>query len=272
MGKQLVEKMIPSLNKMQWPASTELTPQGRQAYEVGRDKVDSYRLGEPKTLAAALRIFQSGNSQPFAYAGVAYTLVAAARERDSSYAQVGLDAAMEWLEKAQESAPDVVDINVIEGLVYIYSGRLDDARLILDYLQQQDPASYYLQVAELAYWQAQGNVQRAEEWFQQASQAAVTTPQRLRLISKMADFYMQQKLLDKALQMYKEAIHFDKENAWLWHNVSLIYWQQENYEEADRYNKQALKLANLPAARKMEAALKKKLSGSGILGRFIKGE
>jgi tetratricopeptide (TPR) repeat protein len=255
---------------MNWPQTPMATAQGRQTFEVGVDKLDTYK-GDPKTLAAALRTFQTGDSRPYAFAGVAYTLVLAAREQDGTYAEAGLDAAMEWLEKAQEMEPDLVDINVIEALIYTYSGRLDDARLVLDYLQQQDPRSFYLHKAEIAFWRKQGELEKTIYWFEQAVEEAVTVPQRLRLRAELGDFFLEKDMLDKALEVYREAVHFEKDNAWLWHKMSVVHWRQEDYEEAARCNAQALRLDDFPAARQMEEALKKEIESgsSGMLGRLF---
>jgi hypothetical protein len=122
MGQKLVEKMLPALDKMQWPETTAATELGRQAYEVGLDKADQY-VNDPKDLASALRTFQTGKSRPYAFAGAAYTLVKASREQNGSYTPAGLAEALTWLEKAQELDPDILEINVVEALIYIYSDR-----------------------------------------------------------------------------------------------------------------------------------------------------
>lgn len=270
MGKQLIEKMLPSLNKMDLPKDPTATELGRKAYDEGLDKVDSYN-GDPKILASALKVFSSGNSRPFACAGIAYTLIAASQEADGSYAPEGLEAAMAWLEKAQEGDPDNVQINMIEALVYIYGGELENARLVLDYLHEQDSMNYYLYVAEIAYWQKLEKLEETLEWLERAKESAVTVPQRLRLMAKMGDFYMKLKMMDKALDAYKNALKFDKQNAQMYHNIAIIYWKQENIDEAARFNQQTLKLADFPEARQLETQIKKKKSGSGVLGLFRRG-
>ena len=270
MGKILVDKLVPQLQKMRWPQTPSLTELGRKTYDAGLDKVDMYR-DDPKVLAEALRIFQTGDSLPYAYAGVAYTLLAAAQEKDGSYAEEGLEAAMEWLEMAQEAAMDEVDINMIEALVYIYSGRFEDARLVLNYLHDRNPNDYYVHVAEIIFWQAHDDIDQATHWYEKASLSAREVPQRLRLLTRMGEFYMKEMDYDKALQMYKEALHFNKEKPELWHSLSIIYWHQEEYEEASRANKQALKLGDIPAAHKMAEALKQKLGSTGLLSRFRRG-
>ncbi len=269
MGQKLVKKLLPSLRKMPLPATPEATTQGLQAYKIGLDTVDSYKR-DPKTLLDALGTFRSGGSRPFTCAGVAYTLVAASREQDGSYAPMGLDAAMKWVEKAQETEPDILLINMIEAFIYIFYGRFDDARLVLDYLRQQDTDNYYLHLAEMTFWQRQREVENTTLWYEQTVKSALNAPQRLRLQSRMGDFYLEQGVLDKALIMFKEAVHFDKDNYGLWHKISVAFYRQANYEEALHYNQRVLKMNDYPPARQLEAALKKKMSPEGgRLGRLF---
>ncbi len=268
MGKVLVEKMLPGLQKMPLPENKEATAQGRQTYDIGLEKVDEYK-GEPKTLVAALRIFQTCDSQPYVFAGVAYTLLAAAQETDDSYAQIGLDAAMEWLEKAQALAPNVVVINMIEAFIYVYSGRFEDTRLILDYLQDIEPGNLYLMRAEIAYWQGVGKLEEAVQWYQKAIDSADTVPRKLRLRNQLADCYLQFGQDDKALKLYQAAAHFSKEDPWLWHNMSIVYYNKEDFKEATRYNRMALNLLDFPDAREMERALRSKMGTGGLVNRLF---
>ena len=268
MGKQLVKQLLPVLDKMEWPKTRLATEHGRRIYVESLEKIDT-NSGEPQTVSAALRLLHTADSRPFAYAGVAYALLTLARENDGSYAQIGLDAAMEWLERAQEMEPDIVEINVIEALVYIYGGRLDDARLILNYLQGQEPLNYYLHLAEVAYWRHQRDTEQVLYWLKEAMEIALTVPQRLRLRVQMGDYYLECNQLDEALEVYREAVRFDRENAQLWHKMSIIYVRQENYEEAERANQITLRLKDFAAARQIETIIKKKKSGTGVLGRLF---
>jgi tetratricopeptide (TPR) repeat protein len=270
MGKKLLGQLLPALEKMQFSGTEALTPAGHTVFEVGRDRVDSYR-GDPRTLADALRTFQTADSLPYEYTGVALTALAAAREADGSYAPEGLEASLQWLEKAQELAPDVTDINVVEGFIYIYGRRLDDARLVLDYLHEQDQTHYYLGRAEIEYWRSQGDLQQALQWCEQAMQSAVTLPQRLRVRSIMADLYHELGDQEAALRSYREAIHFDPDNAWLWYRVAHLLWQSGAMDEAQRANQKARQLdPELPEAQELQQTLDAGADRGGILGRLFK--
>lgn len=269
MGKNLVEKLLPGLQKIKLPANPQATEQGRRAYEIGLETVDSYK-GDPKTLVDALGTFQSGQSRPFTCAGIAYILLAAAREQDGSYYQPGLEAAMTWLEQAQETEPDITLINMIEALIYCYNGRFEDARLVLDYLHQQRPDDYHLNVAEMTLAQQQGDIETAGLWYDKAVNSAINVPQKLRLQSRMGDFYLENSVFDKALMMFKEAAHFDNSNYQILHKISLIFYRQGELEEAQHYNQRVLRMNDYAPARQLEAKLKEILGkDTGMLGKLF---
>ncbi|MEZ4593702.1 MAG: hypothetical protein R3D55_21545 [Chloroflexota bacterium] len=268
MGQQIIAKLIPLLEKINWPAETAATEQGRRSFLVGLEKVDGYS-GDPNQLTAALKTFVTGGSRPYAFAGTAYTLIAAAAEPDGSYDADGLAAAMSWLEKAQELEPDVLEINMVEPLVYVFNGRLEDARLVLDYLHDLRPDDYYLYRIEVACWQALGDLEQTVEWFGKAAEAATTVPQRLTMRRQLADFYFTQKMWPEAKAAYQEAIHFDNSNPLIWHKLSIVHWQLEDVEEADKCNQQTLRLKDFPAARQLEEKIKEKKSDGGLFGRLF---
>jgi tetratricopeptide (TPR) repeat protein len=268
MGKELIEKLLPNLQKMPVPESQEATPQGRQTYVIGLQKVDEYK-GDTKTLVAALRIFQTCDSQPYAFGGVAYALVHAAREADGTYSEEGLDAAMAWLERAQEHAPNEVDINMIEAFVYIFNGRFEDARLVLDYLENIEPHNLYLMRAEIAYWEGLKELDEAIKWYKKAMDTADNVPQKFHLRNQMADLYLEHGEDDKALKIYQEAVHFSKEDPYLWHGISVVHYNRGDYKEAQKYNKLALDLQDFPDARQMEQEIKSKLGTGGLVSRLF---
>jgi tetratricopeptide (TPR) repeat protein len=268
MGEQLVTKLTTLVEKLTWPEQLAATELGRQIYEAALEKANAFR-GDPQTLATALRTLQTGDSRPYLFAGIAYILLIAARNPDGSYAPSGLTAAMEWLEKAQATEPDALPINVVEAFIYIYGGEYENARLVLDYLSRHEPDNHYLILAEIAFWQTQKKLEETVKWYLKGIKVAATVPQRIRLKRELGDCFLQFGVLDKALTIYKEVVNFDGKNPWLWHNMSVVYWHQENYEEAERCNKKALALLDFPPARQMETAVRRKLHPTGPLGRLF---
>ncbi|MDT8304349.1 MAG: tetratricopeptide repeat protein [Anaerolineae bacterium] len=269
MGQKLLAQLLPALEKMKFSGNNALTPVGYTVFEVGRDRIDGYR-GDPRTLGDALRMFQTADSLPYEYTGIALALLAAAREDDGSYAPQGLDAALTWLEQAQELVPDNVDINVVESFIYIYGQRLDDARLVLDYLQQQDDEHYYLHRAEIDYWRARGDLDQALSWSEKATSIAETVPQRLRVRSIMADLHAERGDREAALHSYRQAVHFDPDNAWLWYRVAQLYAEGGDWEEARKANEHALALdATLAEAQALQQSLDEREDRGNFLGRLF---
>jgi tetratricopeptide (TPR) repeat protein len=162
-----------------------------------------------------------------------------------------------------------VAINVIEAFVYIYSGRYEDSRLILDYLADIEPDNLYLMRAEIAYWQGVEKLEEAVQWYQKAIDAADTVPRKLRLRNQLADCYLHFGDDEKALAIYQEAAHFSKEDPWLWHNMSVVYYNREDFKDAAYFNKLALDLLDFPDAREMERAIRSKVGTGGLVNRLL---
>lgn len=276
MGRALLSQMVPALEKLTWTGKPHDTAVGALVYRTVIDQVDGYR-GDPNVLGLALRTARTCDSLPYTYAAIAYILLAASGPTGGSlhgatkeYDQEGLDLALTWLEKAQELVPDETDINVIEALIYIHGHRLEDARTVLDYLQGEMDATYFLMRAEMTYWQHVGDYEQALQWNRNAFEEATTVPQRLRLKSTAAAIFHEAGETEKALQAYKEALHFDSENAWLCHQISILHYEQDALEEATHFNERALKLQpDLAEAQQLRDTLTEQQRSSGLLGRLF---
>ena len=211
MGKKLVKQLLPGLEKMQLPENAA----GDSARSARRIESDWIRLIRIKAIRRrwldALGTFRSGQSRPFTCAGIAYTLVAASQEQDGSYDPIGLDAAMEWLEKAQETEPDILLINMIEALIYIYNGRFEDARLVLEYLHQQDADQLLFACGRDGSGATAGEIEKAGLWYEQGRQIGASMRRNdYDCKPGWGIFIWSKAFYDKALVMFKEAAHFDK--------------------------------------------------------------
>lgn len=268
MGKDLVNKLLPVLNKLDWPEGPAVTQFGLQTYEMGMDWVDQYE-GDTKVLQTAIKTFQSSDSRAYALAGVAYLLANMAREKNGSYDGESLDHAMGWLAQAQEIEPDRPHINFIEAQIYLFKGEIENARMVLDYLHEQAPYIYRLNITEALWQEKVGDLEGMDEFYAEAEKAATTVPQKVRIQTLMGDTYMKANNLDKAIKHYKQAIYFNREGEKLWHKLSLIYWKLEDYEECKRCNDMVLRLKpEHSSGLKVRAELKRKMETGGLFNRL----
>lgn len=272
MGKDLINKLLPVLEKIQWKEGTAATPFGVQTYEMGMDWVDQYE-GDVAVLQTAIKTFRSSDSRPYGYAGVAYLLTHMSRENDGSCDLNGLDEAMKWLGMAQEFEPDRPRINCIEAQIYLFKGELENARLILDYLAGESGHIYRYHVTEAMWCEAVEDYEGMEAFYAEAEKTADTVPKKLRLQTLLGDAYMKIENLEKALHHYKQAVYFNRDSDRLWHKMSLIHWRMQNYTECKRCNDTVMRLKPTKSAKRMQEELKKKLEpGGGNLFQRLRGE
>jgi tetratricopeptide (TPR) repeat protein len=256
---QQLEKMI---SEVRWPSEHRTTMDCRRAYESGLDAVNMYR-GDPNIFVEALKIFQSSRSCPYAYAGIAYTLaMAAASGKAKKY---GLQRAMEWLEKSQKQEPDRPEINFIEVAIYLNQGQLENARLVLDHLSQQDPHNYFVCLAEVDYWRELRDDDQYHHWLRQAKTGATNRSRQAFVLNSLANFYFDKKLYAKSINVYQRVAEIDPQDPWLWHNMSVMYVRLDRFKEADQCNKRALSLMDFGAAREIEQVIKQNRGGLGRL-------
>lgn len=57
MGAELLSKMLPAVEKMNWTSKTTITEIGLKSYEVALEHVDSYK-GDARVFRSALDVLQ----------------------------------------------------------------------------------------------------------------------------------------------------------------------------------------------------------------------
>lgn len=268
MGEELVRRMNAGLNKLSWDGQPHKTPLGVQTYQMALDIINEFS-GDVKIFDHALKRIRAGDSRPYRLAGVAYMLATAAREKDGSYAQAGLDEAMGWLERAQADEPDMPDINFIEARIYLYGNQLENARLVQDYLLEQAPYSYQVLVGEALLWQAQGDLAKMEMWFKKGAKYADNVPKKVGLHERIGDAYFAVGDYDRALAAYKESLHFSRETGRLWHKLSQVFWQKDDIEGCKNSNDRAIEFGVGAPALEIQQMIKRKLGTTGMLRRFL---
>jgi tetratricopeptide (TPR) repeat protein len=241
--------------------------QSRRAYEAGLDVINMYR-GDPSVFVEGLRRFQASRSCSYAQAGVAYTLAVASFAGSQTPDRRGLQNAMQWLERSQNYEPDRSEINFIEAVIYLNGKQFDKARMVLDYLTNQDPQNYYLIITEMEYWDQRGDEQKYFQWADKGLEAANQKGRQIFVMNSLAGFYLSKGDFEKSINVYLNLAELDPDDPWLWHNLSVMYVELEMFKEANQCNKQALSIMDFGAAREIEQVIKKNRSGiSRLFGR-----
>jgi tetratricopeptide (TPR) repeat protein len=248
---QMINQMIA---RMPIPEETAITPEATARFEQAVEVMYAYR-GEPQALIEGLKAYLATRCRPYVYAGIAGTLSTAAFEHDDQYDQEGVEQALTWLQRAQEIIPDRNEINLFEAIIYLHMKRYPDARTVLDYLAEAGPLSYRFCITEMSYWDAQKDMPKVEEWFEQAIALARGDQQRAYLLEMLAGIYLMNNILERSLRLFEEAVKFASNNPWAWHNMSVIHYRQRNYDPAARCNERALQLMDFGAARQMQALI-----------------
>lgn len=268
MGKELIAKILPVLDKIIWPQSEAMTQFGLQTYEMGMDWVDQ-REDNARAIQTAINTFKSSDSRPYALAGVAYLLTNLSKEKKGKYHQEGLAEAMKWLAAAQSIEPDRPQINFIEAQIYVFQDQLENARTVLDYLHEQAPYIYRLNITEALWQEKMGDFDGMEHFYMEAERSANTVPQKIRIQTILGDSFLQIDQYEKALEHYKQAIYFNREDPRLWHKKSLIYWRLEDLQNCKRCNEIVLRLSpDHKSGNRVKEELQKKLGGGSLFDRF----
>ncbi|MCP4417831.1 MAG: hypothetical protein GY805_14500 [Chloroflexi bacterium] len=261
-----LEDLLEHIGKMPQPTAHRNSATTRRLYQRGLDTINIYK-GRPNSITQGLDIFQATESNAYASAGIAYTLVIISSENDSTN-EIGLTEAMKWLEKAQEWEPNSTEINFIEALVYTHSNQYKNARLVLDHIAWEDPNNYYLALAEAEYYKKRLNNDQFFHWLEKANKVANTAARKAFIFNSAAHFFLRENDFQRAIKNFYQVTKIDPDDAWAWHSISWMFVQMEKYEDARLCNQRALSIMDFDAAREIEAQLgQKKKRG---FGRFFK--
>ena len=263
-----IEQLISLVRQMQWPVAQRTSMQTRRIYERGLDEINAFS-GDPVVYGNALNLFRQSDSCAYAYAGVAYTLAHVSwlnRKVDAT----GINEAMVWLEKAQEWERDRIEINFIEAFIYIISGELDNGRIILDHLGRQNAQYFHYCAMELLYWDYRQKGSNFRSWFEKALNHAGNPMQQAHVFSTAGSHFLHSGQFKQSIKLYKEVVKLKPDDAWAWHNMSVMLVKMDDYSNASLCNQKALSIMDFGAARRTEQEIQeyKKMS-SGRLGRLF---
>lgn len=256
MSNELVSQLLELLNKTEFPEVVPISAAHQHVYELGLDLLDSYR-GHPAELIEAMKAFLTSSTKAYALAGVAGVLIAASYIQGGNYEESGLQEAEKWLNQAQELEPDRVEINFLEAILYINWKKLDLARKVIQFLYADHPDNYHVCLAEMRYWTEQKNTSQVEHWYRTAAEAAHANPRRLvNALNNLAKYYLVAVDYEKAIRAYEQLTKYDPNDPWLWHNLSIAYYETRQDAKAVEANKRALSIMDFGAARHVQEVLK----------------
>ena len=197
MSSQLIDTINRHLHDSQLSSDITTSPASKEQYERGLDAVHAYR-GDSQQLFDALRLFQAIPSRPYAFAGVAYTLLAASYLYDTEYQAKGIEEAGRWLVEAQSSAPNLPEINFIIVIYYALQERYASPQAWLNTLIT-DPPNYYASIAEMRHWDKQDDIHKVYDAYLKATQSAERSEQRLYAIHLIAGSLLERQLAHTSL-------------------------------------------------------------------------
>ena len=245
-----VDDLLDLIAKARWPGTHRTNASIRARYVQGLDMVNAYR-GNPESYVQALRQFQATDACAYAYAGIAFTLIMASSKAKNQVYPKGYNAAMEWLEKAQEWEPNRVEINFIEAVMYINSGQFENGRLVLDHISQAAPDHYYICLTEVNYWHKVKQSEKELHWLKKAFKVANSPARQANVYNWLALFYMEDGYFERAIKYFHEVVKRDSQDAWAWHNMSYMFLRLNKLENAKMCNEKALSIMDFQAAREI---------------------
>ncbi len=253
MSSQLIDTINRHLHNYEWSSDITTSPATKEQYERGIDAVHAYR-GNPQQLLDALALFQAIPSRPYAFAGVAYILLAASYLYDTEYQAEGVEEAGRWLVEAQSHVANLPEINFIIVIYYALQERFASAQAWLNTLIS-DPPNYYASIAEMRYWEKENDIHKVYESYLRATQSAGRSEQRLYAIHLVAGSLLKANLPIQASEMYEHLAQYVTNDPWLWHNLSVAYYQMGEYKKAHGANQSALNLMDSHVVRDMTKRL-----------------
>ncbi|MBN9390095.1 MAG: hypothetical protein J0I20_18855 [Chloroflexi bacterium] len=246
-------------HQIEWPPNREILPGSRAIYERGLDILNTYR-GHPEVLVESLRIFHSTNVLPYALAGLSATLSLSSYISGTDFEPVGTQEALRWLKMAQSMAPNLLEINFHEAVLYVRARQLDNARRVLDNLGK-DPQSaryFFFCIAEFVYWDCQGNLPKVQFWRDKALAAASNSMQEYFVRHLFTAFYFNNGFYLDYIKAAQELIQVSPGDPWLWHNLSLAHFRLQQFPEAEYCNQKALSLLDFQPAQEMREQLRRR--------------
>lgn len=259
-----VEEYAERMAKVPWgdnpqvPATEATGVFNRTVARVRRIRGDWSMLGEPVDIFAGL-------PRPLCYVGAAEVMHRLSYVSGSTFAPVGLRQGLRFIARSQYTEPMQPDALVIRTKLLAASWSktwLELADQTLERLRQVAPDHPRLPDAEAAIHVRRGEYEAALACFDRllanppsAEEAFVAQANRASVLESL-------KRYEEALDAYERALQLDGNDAWLWHNMSILLMNQGRLDEALQANTRALAIMDFSNARVIRERILAKRAGA----------
>lgn len=255
----LANQFIRLFRELPFPNEGEFTEEAISFFQYGNDILLSYR-GNSNTLIQATNAYLATKNHIYVRAGAANVLISASYIGGGKYAKNGLEEALRLIQNAKSFAYGRYELDYIEANVYNAMGDTQSLKHCIDAMSEYDEASRESSFAraQMRYYDRLGDLKKVRHWFEIGSKRAEEESEirRISILSHMAGIIMDRvEFTEEAIVLYRKVVQLDANDPWAWHNLSLLYWRNKEYDKSGECNRRALDLMNFQAAQNITASL-----------------
>jgi len=257
----LANRFIQLFRDLPFPSGDEFTEEAISFFQYGNDILLSYR-GNSDTLIQATNAYLATKNHIYVRAGAANVLMSASYISGGKYDKNGIAEALRLIQSAKSFAYGQYELDYIEANVYNVMGNTQALKQCIENMSEYDEASRESSFARLQmrYYDNLGDLKKVRHWFEIGSKRAEeeTEIRRISILSHMAGIIMDRvEFTDEAIVLYRKVVQLNANDPWAWHNLSLLYWRNKDYDKSGECNRRALDLMNFGAAQNITENLVK---------------
>lgn len=241
MSDSLAQRFINLIHDTPFPSGEEFTEEALGFFEYGTDIILTYR-GDSSVLVQAFKVYLATDNRAYAHAGAANVLICASYIGGNKNDRQALEEASLLLENAKLFAPNRYEIQLIEAILCNAYDDVTGLETILNNLQRfpQSSTDSNYAIAQMRLWYQRNDLKRTRHWYNMAIERAENEIRRVYIIGFMADVLLGLKLNKEAIQQYRQVVELNPNDPWAWHNLSILYMREQEYEKAGECNRHAL--------------------------------
>lgn len=231
----------------------------RTVARVRRIRGDWRQLQEPIDIFVGL-------PRPLCFVGAAEVMHRLSYITGTTFSPVGLRQGLRFIGRSQYTQPTQPDALVIRTKLLASSSSktwLELADQTLERLRQVAPNHLRLPDAEAAIHLRRGEYEAAIACFERLISNPPSPEEQFVAYANRASALESLHRYDEALDAYQQVLRIDPNDAWVWHNASLLLLKQGRLREALEANTRALSIMDFSNARSTRERILAGLSQSG---------